>query len=97
MTDDQKAPTERLTALVSGKVQGVGYRLWVQRHARDLDIRGSAENLLDGRVEVIAEGSSQALGELLRLLKKGPAHARVTDLEVRFEEKAGLPSGFYTY
>ena len=45
----------RLTALVSGTVQGVGYRLFIQRYARDLGLCGYAENLSDGKVEVVAE------------------------------------------
>lgn len=86
----------RVIVLVSGTVQGVGYRRWVQRYARDLGLSGSAENLSDGRVEVVAEGSEQSVNELLRLLKKGPPHARVTNLDIRTDQPTGLKD-FYIY
>lgn len=87
---------QRLTALVSGRVQGVGYRLWVQRHARDLGISGYAENLQDGRVEVAAEGPHDALERLLHILKRGPQHAEVRGLETQWAAATGL-RGFHTY
>ncbi|MCP2013145.1 acylphosphatase [Deinococcus sp. HSC-46F16] len=86
----------RLTALVSGTVQGVGYRRYVQRHARDLGVSGSAENLLDGRVEVVAEGSPEALDRLLHWLRRGPPHARVSGVETQYSEATGLRE-FHVY
>ncbi|KEF33815.1 MULTISPECIES: acylphosphatase [Deinococcus] len=86
----------RLTALVSGTVQGVGYRRYVQRHARDLGLSGSAENLLDGRVEVVAEGPPEALARLLHWLRRGPPHARVTAVETQYSEATGLRE-FHVY
>lgn len=86
----------RLTALVSGTVQGVGYRNWVQRHARDLTLSGYAENLSDGRVEVIAEGTEANLKRLLHWLKQGPPHARVQGIETQYSESTGL-SDFHVY
>ena len=86
----------RLTALVSGTVQGVGYRNWVQRHARDLQLVGYAENLSDGRVEVIAEGDEAALNRLLHWLRRGPPHARVSEVETQYSEATGLRD-FHVY
>lgn len=80
----------RLTALVSGTVQGVGYRRYVQRHARDLNLSGTAENLLDGRVEVVAEGPQPDLDRLLHWLRRGPPHARVGDVQTQYSEATGL-------
>ncbi|MFC4452740.1 acylphosphatase [Deinococcus sonorensis] len=80
----------RLTALISGKVQGVGYRRYVQVKARDLGLAGSAENLLDGRVEVVAEGPQPELDRLLHWLRRGPAHAQVTQVDVQWAEGTGL-------
>jgi acylphosphatase len=62
----------RLTAQVDGQVQGVGFRWWVRARALELGLAGSATNLRDGRVEVVAEGTRQACRELLDLLR-GPA------------------------
>ncbi len=86
----------RLTALISGTVQGVGYRLYVQRHARDLGLSGYAENTADNRVEVVAEGHQEDLERLLHWLRRGPKHAKVEGLDVQWAESTGL-SGFHTY
>lgn len=59
----------RLTALVSGRVQGVGFRYWVRRRAEPLGLLGSATNLADGRVEVVVEGTRQACEMLLAALQ----------------------------
>lgn len=88
--------TARLTALVSGRVQAVGYRAFVQRHARDLRLAGHVENLPDGRVEVIAEGPREALDALLVHLRNGPTHAAVETIEAAWGEAVG-ERGFHTY
>lgn len=62
---------------VSGRVQGVGFRNFVQREAVRLGVKGYAKNLADGRVEVLAMGSAAALDELAGLLAKGPRWAEV--------------------
>lgn len=63
--------------LVSGHVQGVFFRASTRDEARVLGVAGSATNLADGRVEVIAEGSAPALAALERWLWQGPPAARV--------------------
>ncbi|GGJ82493.1 acylphosphatase [Deinococcus aquiradiocola] len=80
----------RIVALVAGRVTGVGYRRFVQGKARDLGLAGSAENLTDGRVEVVAEGERPELERLLHWLHRGPAHARVTQVDVQWTEATGL-------
>ena len=68
--------------LVSGQVQGVGFRWFVARHARTLGIGGYARNLPDGRVEVVASGEgTEAMARLEKLLRAGPSHAQVDQLE----------------
>jgi acylphosphatase len=67
--------------LVHGRVQGVGFRWFVWREAERLALRGSARNLPDGSVEVIAAGSDDALTQLSRALARGPVAARVTNVE----------------
>jgi acylphosphatase len=61
----------RLTACVDGRVQGVGFRYWTRAQARALGLSGSAANLPDGRVEVVAEGPRSACEALLDWLR-GP-------------------------
>ncbi|AZI41818.1 acylphosphatase [Deinococcus psychrotolerans] len=87
---------KRLTALISGTVQGVGYRLYVQRYARDLGLSGYAENTDDERVEVVAEGHQEDLERLLHQLKRGPKHAVVESVDAQWAESSGL-SGFHIY
>jgi acylphosphatase len=67
---------------VSGTVQGVGYRFFAQRAARRLGISGYARNLRDGRVEVYAVGSDSVLETFRAELRRGPAAASVSQLEV---------------
>ena len=63
--------------LVSGMVQGVGFRWFVARHARSLGLASFARRLPDGRVEVVVTGPEEALPALERLLRAGPASAQV--------------------
>ena len=65
----------RLVAWVEGRVQGVGFRWWVRSRALELGLVGFAENLADGRVKVVAEGSSAQCQDLLALLADGTASA----------------------
>jgi acylphosphatase len=86
----------RLTALISGRVQGVGYRAFARRHALDLRLAGSAENLSDGRVEVVVEGPREELEHLLVFLRRGPVHAEVEAVETHWSAGGGL-HGFHVY
>jgi acylphosphatase len=63
--------------LVSGRVQGVGYRLFAARAARDLGITGFARNLDNGQVEVVGQGSDEDLRRFEALLRQGPRGGRV--------------------
>jgi len=66
-----------LRFVVSGRVQGVFFRASTRAQARKLGLLGSARNLADGRVEVIAQGPDAALGELEAWLRRGPPAANV--------------------
>lgn len=83
----------RLTVWVEGRVQGVGFRWWTRRIAGALGLSGSATNLPDGRVEVIAEGSRDACEALLDLLQgdRTPGYIRTVSFE--WADAAGV-SGF---
>jgi acylphosphatase len=78
---------------VAGRVQGVGYRVFVQRLAEELELQGYVRNRQDGRVEVMAMGEPEKLRLLRKELKKGPMMARVTEVneepatvDVRYSE-----------
>lgn len=86
---------ERLTARITGHVQGVGFRWWVRRHAEGLGLSGWVMNAADERaVDVIAEGPAAALDKLERLLERGPSGARVEAVERRREAASGEFDGF---
>ncbi|MEO0085965.1 MAG: acylphosphatase [candidate division WOR-3 bacterium] len=72
----------RLHALVSGRVQGVFYRMFVLQEAQRLRLRGCVRNMADGRVEVIAEGERSGLEQLVERLKVGPRGAAVENVDV---------------
>jgi len=67
--------------VVRGRVQGVGFRWFVQREAEALDLSGWVRNTPDGAVEVLASGSEQQLAALAAKLKQGPRAARVDSVE----------------
>jgi acylphosphatase len=67
--------------LVRGRVQGVGYRYFVLRQAGGLGVSGFARNRSDGSVEVVAEGSAEALATLEEALRSGPAFSAVEGVE----------------
>lgn len=75
----------RAHLLISGRVQGVGLRLFVHRQARRLGLAGFVRNLRDGRVEAEAEGLQTAVQELIEAVRAGPPGARVTGLELAWE------------
>ena len=77
--------------LVSGRVQGVYYRASTRGQALALGLEGSATNLADGRVEVVAAGPAQALDALEQWLRQGPPAARVDAVERHAHEGAVAP------
>jgi acylphosphatase len=66
---------------VSGRVQGVGFRYFVERAANEIGVHGYARNLDDGRVEVYATGTAGQIEELAGYLWKGPRFAEVRGVE----------------
>jgi acylphosphatase len=72
-----------LQLLVSGRVQGVGYRAWTQRTARRLGLKGWVRNLTDGRVEVVVEGDSDVVSKLVAECQSGPMMAKVKSVDTK--------------
>jgi acylphosphatase len=79
---------------VSGKVQGVGFRWAVEDEARDLGVTGWVRNLPDGRVEAVFEGDRESVERMVEFCRRGPAAARVDDLQATREEHSGEFDGF---
>ena len=80
--------------LISGKVQGVGFRNFTQLNAQQLGVNGYAKNLANGKVEVVAEGDKSQLYALLEFLKKGPRYAKVDSIEIDGRDFTGEYKGF---
>ncbi|MBX9765325.1 acylphosphatase [Patescibacteria group bacterium] len=83
-----------LKATISGRVQLVMFRDFVQRKATALGLSGSVRNVEDGTVEVFAEGEKSALEKLVTHLHKGPLLARVDGVAVEWKEPEGKFKGF---
>jgi len=77
--------------VISGRVQGVGFREWMVEKARELGLSGWVRNRLDGSVEALVAGDIAAVEELLRLCRRGPRMAEVVSIE---EDMADPPEHF---
>ena len=76
----------RAHVVVSGLVQGVGYRYFVYRKAKDYNLKGYVKNLYSDDVEVMLEGEKGVILDLIQELKTGPISAHVTGIKVEWEE-----------
>jgi acylphosphatase len=88
--------TVRLTAVVHGMVQGVGFRWLTARKAAQLQLAGSAVNRADGTVEVVAEGPDPDVRQLLNWLESDSAPGMVSRVEAEIAPAAGGLHGFHT-
>lgn len=87
---------KRIYLLVSGRVQGVGFRYFCQSHAERLGLTGYARNREDGTVEVEAQGEAASVDEFAKLVSHGPRHASVGSVELK-ELEVRKGSGFDAY
>jgi Acylphosphatases len=86
-----------IRAVVRGRVQGVGFRDYVETRGRFLRLAGYVRNLPDGRsVEVIAEGPREALGQLIERLREGPGMCRIDTVDVEWRAPTGEYRDFGT-
>ena len=84
----------RLRLLISGRVQGVGFRAFVAREARTLGLAGFVRNLRDGRVEAEFAGDAAAVEALRRACARGPAGAHVERMDGAAAGVEALPATF---
>jgi acylphosphatase len=83
--------TIRRHIVVSGRVQGVGFRWSCKDQADRLGIAGWVRNQPNGTVEVVAEGEDRSVNQMVGWCRRGPRHALVTDVEVSTEQPLGEP------
>lgn len=97
-TKQAAEPAEaQLAAIVSGRVQGVGFRWWVAGEAKPLGLVGYAKNLDDGTVEVIAQGRRADCESLLAALKSGDTAGHVEKVQAEMGEPEGRYKSFGIY
>jgi len=85
---------ERVTALYSGRVQGVGFRVTVRQLACGYDVTGSVRNLPDGRVELIAEGTHSELEAFLKGIAESELSGFIARKQETWESARGILRGF---
>ena len=80
--------------VIGGRVQGVGFRMFVQDRASIEGIHGYVRNIEDGRVEALVEGDEEAVDRMELALRRGPAGARVDSFEIEEVEPRRRATGF---
>ena len=76
----------RARLLISGIVQGVGYRWSCNREARSIGLTGWVRNLPDGRVEAVLQGTREQVERMIKWCYRGPSEAQVSDIAVTYED-----------
>ena len=79
----------RVHAIISGRVQGVFYRLETQNAANRIGVNGWVRNLPDGTVEAVFEGEKGRVKDIIAWCQKGPRNARVDQVKVDYQDYAG--------
>jgi acylphosphatase len=80
--------------IVYGRVQGVGFRAFIHRQARNLNLNGSVKNLPDGTVQILLQGPDSDVKNLIELARTGPPLAQVSNIKI-FEEDREPYIGFH--
>lgn len=94
MTEDTGKDLQRAHVYISGSVQGVGLRASARQQARELGLTGWIENLPDGRVEAVFEGSPDDVRRMTQWCEQGPTYATIEGVEVQEEDVRGDLRGF---
>lgn len=92
--DDHSAEIVRLHAIIEGRVQGVGFRYFVEEYASKLELTGWVRNRWNRTVEVLAEGKRANVEKLLMALYKGPRSAIVSEVKSAWRQATGEFSSF---
>jgi acylphosphatase len=79
---------------ITGRVQGIGYRDWARATGQQLGLTGWVRNRTDGSVEALVVGDERAVGQMIDACRRGPALARVEEIDVEPVDLDILPNGF---
>ena len=83
-----------IKGLVSGRVQGVGFRYFVMCQARSAELSGYVRNLNDGKVEFLLQGSDEAVTAVIEQIHRGPEYSQVLDVKLNSEPLSEFPGRF---
>jgi acylphosphatase len=93
MTAPSSPAVETVRIVVTGRVQGVGYRAWFQEEAEELELSGWVRNRTDGSVEALVHGDKNKIDDLIKAAHRGPTLSRVDKVTVEAAKYDGI-SGF---
>jgi acylphosphatase len=95
MNHSDQQPIQELHAVVTGYVQGVGFRYFVVEQAQRLGLQGYVRNQTNGDVEVVAQGTRSILENLLAQLRQGPMAAQVDEVQTTWRQPTIHTSNFH--
>jgi acylphosphatase len=85
---------KRVHLIIKGRVQGVGFRFFTMDKANEFAIVGWVRNTFRDEVEIVAEGKKEVLEHWIQILQKGPSHANVRHIEIKWFDATGQFSKF---
>lgn len=85
---------KRAHIVISGIVQGTGFRSYAKKYADELELKGFVRNLRGGNVELVVEGYDPQINNFFQILRKGPQGAKIEDIEIEWEEPTNEFKGF---
>lgn len=94
MSNDSLNDIVEMHAIVSGDVQGVGFRATTRFHASQLNLKGTVRNLPDGNVEIYAQGTRKQLDNLIELLKKEASPGHISQVDIKYTKLSHSFQGF---
>ena len=86
---------KKIHIIISGRVQGVGFRYWLYQKSNERNVYGWVKNKITGEVEALLIGDYKDVNEILELCKKGPLSSRVTNIEIQNYKQEYFKKSFY--
>ena len=86
---------KKIHIIISGRVQGVGFRYWLYQKSNEKNVYGWVKNKITGEVEALLIGDYKDVDEILELCKKGPLSSRVTNIEIQNYNQEYFKKSFY--
>ena len=88
---------KKIHIIISGKVQGVGFRYWLYQKSNERNVYGWVKNKITGEVEALLIGDYKDVDEILELCKKGPLSSKVTNIEIQNYKQEYFKRSFHIF